>query len=131
MGGNTRLIDLLVDAKGRPDAIREDMNSALEREGAAWELRVQLCTDLATMPVEDASVVWDEQESPYRTVATITVEAQKAWIGEGSVATEDMLSFSPWHGIAAHRPLGGVNRVRQGLCIFVEFSRPLQWMLHP
>ena len=26
---------------------------------------------------------------------------------------DDALSFSPWHGLAAHQPLGGVNRVRR------------------
>jgi hypothetical protein len=29
-----------------------------------WEQRVQLCTDLIRMPVEDASVEWDEHLSP-------------------------------------------------------------------
>jgi hypothetical protein len=23
------------------------------------------------------------------------------------------MSFSPWHGLAAHRPLGSINRVRK------------------
>jgi hypothetical protein len=27
--------------------------------------------------------------------------------------TEDELSFSPWHGLAAHQPLGAVNRARK------------------
>ena len=26
---------------------------------------------------------------------------------------DDGLSFSPWHGLAAHRPLGSIMRVRQ------------------
>jgi hypothetical protein len=24
------------------------------------------------------------------------------------------MSFSPWHGLAAHRPLGGIMRARRG-----------------
>jgi catalase len=102
-----------IDATGRPDAIREAMNELLAEQGGVWELRVQLCTDLETMPIEDASVVWDEKESPYRTVATLTVEPQVAWAHGISEKTEDELSFAPWHGLAAHQPLGAVNRARR------------------
>ena len=28
-------------------------------------------------------------------------------------AVDDRMSFSPWHGVAAHRPLGSVMRVRK------------------
>ena len=103
----------LIDATGRPDAIREDMNQLLVEQGGVWELRVQLNTDLDKMPIEDASVVWDEEISPFRTVATLTVEPQPAWEHPVSEATEDALAFSPWHGLAAHQPLGGVNRARK------------------
>lgn len=104
--------DETVNAAGRPDAIREAMNELLVEQGGRWELRVQLCTDLDAMPIEDASAVWDEEASPYRTVATLSVEPQIAWTHGASDTTEDALSFSPWHGLAAHRPLGGVNRAR-------------------
>lgn len=105
--------DATINATGRPDAIREAMNELLVEQGGVWELRVQLCTDLDTMPIEDAAVVWDEVESPFRTVATITVEPQSAWVHGDSDRMEDRLSFAPWHGLAAHQPLGGVNRARK------------------
>lgn len=102
-----------INASGRPDAIRTAMNELLAEQGGMWELRVQLNTDLEAMPIEDASVAWDEKQSPYRTVATLTVEPQPAWQEPESEAEEDRLSFSPWHGLAAHQPLGGVNRARR------------------
>lgn len=105
--------DETINATGRPDAIREAVNELLVEQGGTWELRVQLCTDLEKMPVEDASVVWDEDESPYRTVATLHVEPQTGWIYGESDRIEDRLSFAPWHGLAAHQPLGGVNRARK------------------
>ncbi len=114
VGETQALADETISAKGRPDAIREDMNETLHKNGARWELRVQLCTDLDAMPIEDPTVVWDEEQSPFRTVATLTVAPQPAWEGDASVAKEDKLSFSPWHGLAAHQPLGGVNRSRKG-----------------
>ncbi len=102
-----------INASGRPDAIREAMNELLIEQGGTWELRVQLNTDLEKMPIEDPSKVWDEQESPFRTVATLTVEPQAAWQHGESEQVEERLSFAPWHGLAAHQPLGGVNRARK------------------
>ncbi len=105
--------DETIDASGRPDAIREAMNELLIEQGGVWELRVQLCTDLDTMPIEDATIVWDEETSPFRTVATFTVAPQAAWENGTSDSIEDRLAFSPWHGLAAHQPLGGINRARR------------------
>lgn len=105
--------DETINASGRPDAIREAVNELLVEQGGTWELQVQLCTDLEKMPIEDPTVLWDEKESPFRTVATLTAEPQAAWESGRSEKTEDALSFAPWHGLAAHQPLGGVNRARR------------------
>ena len=102
-----------INASGRPEAIRQAVNELLVEQGGTWELQVQFCTDLEKMPIEDATVAWDEKESPYRTIATLAVEPQLAWTHGESERTEDALSFSPWHGLAAHQPLGGVNRARR------------------
>lgn len=104
--------DETINAADRPDAIREAVNELLIEQGGTWELRVQLCTDLAKMPVEDPTVEWDEDESPYRTVATIEVAPQVAWTPGVSEKLEDELFFSPWQGLAAHQPLGAINRAR-------------------
>ncbi len=102
-----------VNASGRPNALREAISEVMIESQAEWELRVQLCTDLEKMPVEDSSKVWDENESPYLPVARLTVPAQSAWSPARSGVVDDQLSFSPWHGLAAHRPLGAINRARR------------------
>lgn len=107
------LADATIDATGRPDAIRDNVREGLIEQGGTWELQVQLCTDLDAMPIEDPTVVWDEAASPFVTVATLDVPPQVAWQDGVSQTTEDELSFSPWHGLAAHQPLGGVNRARK------------------
>ncbi|HEX6016305.1 MAG TPA: hypothetical protein VFY87_31770 [Geminicoccaceae bacterium] len=76
-------------------------------------MRGQLRTNPETMPIEDALVAWPEQESPYLPVARITVPPQPAWSEARARQVDDGLSFSPWHGLAAHRPLGLVNRARK------------------
>jgi len=109
----TELAGGKVNTSGRPDALREVLGEVLIEQDSVWEVRVQLCTDLEKMPVEDSSVVWDENESPYVAVAHLTVPAQLGWQQGLSEQQEQAVSFSPWHGLAAHQPLGGVNRARK------------------
>ncbi len=80
---------------------------------ATWELRVQLCTDPERMPIEDASVPWPEDLSPFVPVATLEVPPQQSWLQGRSQVEEDEIAFDPWHAIAAHRPLGALNRARK------------------
>ena len=111
--GLTALTGTTIDASGKPDAIREAVREDMIEQGGTWELRVQFATDLDAMPIEDASKEWDQKESPFLTVATLTVEPQLAWEHGVTDHTDDALSYSVWHGIAAHRPLGAINRVRR------------------
>ena len=103
-----------VDLAHRPDGLRDAVAAYFEEQGGEWALCVQLCTDVGEMPIEDASVVWDEQLSPYVPVARLVVGAQAAWSDDKARTIDEGLSFSPWHGVAAHRPLGSVMRVRKG-----------------
>jgi hypothetical protein len=107
------LKDAPVDLDDKPDGLRAAVNEHFQSHGAEWELRAQLCTDLEAMPIEDASVPWPEDQSPFVAIARIVVPPQIAWNEERSVAMDDGLAFSPWHGLAAHRPLGSINRVRR------------------
>ncbi|RZL10128.1 MAG: catalase [Rubrivivax sp.] len=101
------------EAAGTSNPIRDAVVDHFDRHGAQWELRVQLCTNLETMPIEDGSVQWPEEESPFVTVATLTAGEQNAWSAERIAAVDQGMAFSPWHGLAAHRPLGGLQRVRR------------------
>jgi catalase len=102
-----------LDVSGRPYGLREAVVAFFKKNGGTWEVRVQLCTDLALMPIEDASAVWPEDMSPYRPIGRIRVEPQIAWSETRASAVDDGMSFSPWHGLAAHRPLGGIMRARR------------------
>ncbi|MGI4801756.1 MAG: catalase family protein [Janthinobacterium lividum] len=102
-----------IELAGTRDGLREAVQAFFAREGGTWEFRVQLWTDADAMPIEDASVQWPEDESPYVAVATITVEAQDSWSEPRVAAIDEGLTFSPWRGLAAHRPLGSVMRARR------------------
>ncbi len=101
-----------VDASQDNDAFRDVMVAFFARHGAEFDLSVQLCTNLDTMPVEDASVQWPEDQSPYRTVARLTLPPQDAFSEEHYRYFEQRISFNPIHTLDAHRPLGGVQRAR-------------------
>lgn len=109
----TALKDAAVDLANKPNGLRAAVIDYFSVYGGEWELRVQLRTNPDTMPVEDASVAWPESESPYVAVARITVPRQPAWNEARAQQVDDGLSFSPWHGIAAHQPLGSINRARR------------------
>ena len=107
------LTGTVVDLHDRPDGLREAVIAHFAQHGGEWDLRAQLCADLASMPVEDASVEWSQAQSPYVSVARIRVPAQLAWSAQRSLAIDDGMAFNPWHALAAHRPLGSIMRARK------------------
>lgn len=107
------LTDAPLEIGDNPFALREAVLDFFRRHGGEWELRAQLCTDLSSMPIEDASVLWPESSSPYAAVARIVIPPQQAWSNDRARSMEDGMAFSPWHGIAAHRPIGSINRGRK------------------
>lgn len=102
-----------LNVNGKPNGLREAVKEFFASNTAVWELRAQLCTDLEAMPVEDASKVWPEDQSPYVTVGRITATPQDSWSPANVAAIDDGMAFSPWHGILAHQPLGSIMRVRR------------------
>ena len=102
-----------IDLAGRPDGLREEVRTFFAAETAVWEVRVQLCVDPDKMPIENASVQWDEDLSPYVAVARITVPPQDSWAANAVDEIDDGMTFSPWRGLLAHQPLGSVMRSRR------------------
>lgn len=107
------LADAAVEVDGVKDsnALRTATVGYLRANDAEFEVRVQLCTDLVRMPVEDASQEWSEAKSPYLPVARIHLPRQEAY-SEARQAYIDSLSFSIAHSMEAHRPLGSIMRAR-------------------
>ena len=102
-----------VPSDGGPSVLRDLVVEYFAKQSATYELRAQLCTDLTTMPIEDASVVWPDNESPHQPIATITLPQQNAYSNARRIYGDDVLSFTPWRSLAAHRPLGSIMRVRR------------------
>ena len=92
--------------------LRAAIKSHLQKGAACFYFGVQLQTDPDTMPIEDATVTWDEEASPFRTVATISIKNQD-FDNPAALADCEKISFNPWQGLAAHKPLGRMNAARQ------------------
>jgi hypothetical protein len=95
-----------------PEAYREMMVDFFSTEAAEYELRAQLCTDLGTMPIEDATVEWPESQSPYVPVAKLTYPKQNPYTDDRKYFGDEVLSFNSWRGLNEHRPLGPINRMK-------------------
>jgi hypothetical protein len=92
------------------DFMRENLVRSLEVSDAEFDFCVQIRKP--PMPVEDPTVMWPEALSPFVPVARITIPRQ-VFDTPDRIAFGEDLSFTPWHGLDAHRPLGGINRVRR------------------
>lgn len=92
------------------DYLRDAMRDSLRAGDACFDFLVQ--QRAAGMSVEDPRYEWDEAAAPFVRVARITVPAQEFDTPEQN-ATCEALSFTPWHSLADHKPLGGVNRARR------------------
>jgi hypothetical protein len=106
--------------RGLPDFLRDEMRAELRNDSACFDLMVQPQVAGKNMPIEDPSVEWDEADSPFVPVARVTIPKQEFDTDPQKAFCED-LSFSPWHALPDHRPLGGLNRVRRA--VYLEDAR--------
>ncbi|POA42763.1 catalase [Pseudomonas sp. MPR-ANC1] len=99
-----------------PNFLRSALNQQLstDRVPACFLLQIQRQDANKYMPIEDTSIEWREQDSAFETVARITVPPQDFDTPQQNLDC-DNLSFNPWFGIEAHRPIGGINRLRKAV----------------
>ena len=95
-----------------PEYLREAMLKQLKEGDAYFEFVVQLQTDALKMPIEDSAVIWDEALSPFQRVALIRIPKQDPTAFK-DLEFGEQLSFTPWHALPEHRPLGAINRARR------------------
>lgn len=83
-----------------PRFLRKAMRATLEQQDACFEFLVQPRTT-TSMSVERSMIEWDENESPFQKVATLTIPKQAFDLPAQDEFCAN-LSFSPWHarGIA-------------------------------
>jgi hypothetical protein len=100
--------------------LRASLKRELAADGGCFDLLVQLQVPGKDMPVEDATVRWSAKDSPFLRVARVTIPRQSFDTPEQDAFCE-ALSFTPWHALPAHEPVGVMNRARRVL--YQETSR--------
>lgn len=101
------------------DFLREALKNTLQQTDACMEFLIQPRTS-SKMLVEDSMTEWDEKAASFYQVATIHISKQNFDTPEQNKFCEN-LSFTPWHALPAHKPLGAVNRMRK--VIYENISR--------
>jgi catalase len=103
-----------------PNMLRETLVADLSRGDGCFDLMAQLQMAGKNMPVEDATVLWSEKDSPFLKLGRVTIPRQQFDTPEQNAFCEN-LSFTPWHALPEHEPVGVMNRVRRAL--YQEISR--------
>ncbi len=91
---------------------RDELIAALAKPDACycWDFGIQFQTN-PKMSIDDVTIVWEESESPFFTVGRLTVQHQIINFDKQFDFIEN-LRISPWNGLAVHRPVGALNRLR-------------------
>jgi len=63
----------MLDLASAPEVYRPALIAELRDIPYEFDIQVQLCADLARMPVEDVTVEWPEALSPFVTVAKLRI----------------------------------------------------------
>jgi len=109
------------------NTLREGLADQLKSGTYCFDFMVQLQLTGPDkyMPVEDTTVEWNESQSPYVPVARIEIKSQDIGQYVNEVTADlgfcENLSFSPWHALPEHEPVGGLNRVRKA--VYQNISR--------
>jgi catalase len=103
--------------KHQDDQLSRALTQHLSTREARFDFELQFQQDPREMPIEDTTVVWSESVSKPVKVATLIIDTVDLTSPESTKFRESVenMSFNPWHGLEAHRPLGGINRLRKAV----------------
>jgi hypothetical protein len=112
-----RLVPAAANGTAEADASDDwgaDFARRLRQRPLHWDLQLQYYADEAVTPIEDASVNWN---TPYTTVARLMLPRQDLATPENQALAErvEACAIDPWQALAAHRPLGDVQRARKAV----------------
>jgi hypothetical protein len=102
-----------------------DVTQRLAKGPLVYRLQLQFFVDEARTPIEDASVDWSDDASPYVDVADLVIEPQDVASPAGVAFAQQVEAavFDPWQAVAAHRPLGEVMRARKAVYFASQKTR--------
>ena len=119
------------------DSLRHALMTFLSSHEAEFHLKVHCFVNEEITPIEDATRRWKNTASEIIPVATLRIPRQVFWPMPGmptevAQATSRMMdlgenmSFTPWHGLKVHKPLGAINLARKRIYLQIARFRRLQ-----
>lgn len=110
-----------------PETNKDYLRAMAQHRLASGEICYKLAIQVHKegMPaIESASDAWSTAISDYVDVATITIP-QKKEVGKELMNDElcETISFTPWHSIPEHLPVGGVQRTRETVYAVISDQR--------
>lgn len=94
------------------DYLKQDLIHLLANHDECFQMSIQVQKDPVKQPLEDGYVLWREEDTPALPAARVLIPRQNFDSPEQNEMCEH-LTFNPWNGLAAHRPLGDLNRARR------------------
>jgi catalase len=109
------LIAAIPEADRDAEYLRRAMVDRLSaaRSPAIFDFTVQLRAGATPDVIDDPTVVWD---TPEQQIAVITIPPQTFDTPEQMRFCEN-LSYTPWHALAEHRPVGQINEIRKSVYV--------------
>lgn len=104
------------------DYLTEAMAQHLNTESACFDFMAQERLPGYEMPIDDATAIWSEQESPFVPIARIHIPPQSFTSEAQQTFCED-LSMNPWHGVGDWEPLGSLSKARRLVYLAVSKFR--------
>ncbi|MFI6151491.1 LodA/GoxA family CTQ-dependent oxidase [Kitasatospora sp. NPDC051170] len=95
-----------------PAYLGADLAHRLAAGPASFDLMLQFRTDDETMPLDKATVRWEESASTPVKVARLTLQQQDV-TARGQAGYGENLALNPSHSLAEHRPVGSISEVRR------------------
>ena len=99
------------DPATTPDGLRDTLENyfVTNRRNAKFLFAAQRYVDQETTPIEDATSVWP---TPFEPIATLILPAQD-FTAPAQHEFGEYLSYTPWHCVPGHQPIGGIQRCRK------------------
>ncbi len=95
-----------------PDYLHTDLRRRLLAEEAVFQFFVQFQTDPERMPLDAATIRWEESASQPVHVATLALPRQDV-DAPGQPEYGENLAFNSWHALPEHEPEGSVAAARK------------------
>lgn len=97
------------------DYLRDALNQSMQGDEEIcynFQIQVRSLGEIGTEKIENASTEWPGERDNYADVAKITIPLGQDIDSAVAEQSCEQLVFTPWHSLAAHQPVGGINRLR-------------------